>query len=131
MLYIWSCTNLYKWLFLPNSFSAKDDYFRLSLPSSEGNWWGRAPMVCLFSWWVLRSFNLLRHIYVGFTNMYFCERLSYNPFHFTSVIFTILFLTWYDLLSYSIVLPISISTLVFLLWNFFRCIIFINFLFVW
>ena len=52
------------------------------------------------------GFNLLRHIYVGFANMSFCERISYNPFHHTSVLFTIFFLTWYDLTSYSIVLPI-------------------------
>ena len=60
-------------------------------------------MVSLLSLLVLSSFNLLRHVCVGATNMSFCERLSYNPFNRTSVIFAIVFLTWYELLSYSIV----------------------------
>ena len=41
------------------------------------------------------------------------ERLSYNPFNRTFVLFSIVFLTWYDLTSYSIVLSMSISALVF------------------
>ena len=53
------CTND---CFFPDSFSAKEDYFRVSLIFSEDNWWGRAPMAYLFSWWVLRRFNLLCHI---------------------------------------------------------------------
>ena len=58
-------------------------------------------------------FNLLCHICVIFTNMFFCERLSYNPFNCTYVIFTNAFLTWYELTSYSIVLPVSIYALIF------------------
>ena len=111
--------------FIPNSFSEKEDYFRIYFLSSKDNWWGRAPMVSMLSWWVLRSFNLLRHIYIGFTNMYLCERLSYNPFNRTYVIFTIVFLTLYDLTPYYTVLPLSISSLVFRIWSIcFRCIIF-------
>ena len=41
--------------------------------------------------------------------MSFCKNLSYNPFTRTSIIFTIVFLTWYDLTPYSILLPITIS----------------------
>ena len=123
------CTNE---CFLPNSFSAKEDYFRVYLISSEDKWWIRAPMVSLFLWWVLRNFNLLCHIYIGFTNVSFCERLSYNPFNRTSVLFTIVFLTWYETKSYYIVLPISISALIFQFWSlYFWCIIFLNILFVW
>ena len=112
--------------FLPKYFSEKKDYFLVSLLSSEDNWWGRAPRVSLFPWRVLRRFNSLSHIYVDFTNFFFCERLSYNPFNCTSILFTKLFLTWYDLNSYSIVLPISISALVFWLWSI--CFTCINFL---
>ena len=60
--------------FLTNSLSAIEDYFFLSLLSSEDNWWGRAHMESLFPLWVLRRFDLLRHIYVGFNFMSFCER---------------------------------------------------------
>ena len=70
-------------------------------------------MLSLFSGGVLRPFNLLRQIYVGFTKMSFCERLSYNHFNCNYVLFTIVFLTWYDLTSYSIVLPILVYALVF------------------
>ena len=113
--------------FLPNYFSSKEDYFRVSMLSSKYNWWVRAPMVNLSSWWVLMHFNLLRQIYVGFTNMYFCERLSYNPSNRTSVLFTIVFLSWYDLTSYSIVLLISISAMVFRHSSIsYRCIIYVT-----
>ena len=77
--------------FIPNSSYEKDDSFCVSFLPSNDNWWHRAPMVSLFSWWFLRRFNLLRNIYVVFTNMYFCERWSYNPFNCTSVLFTIVF----------------------------------------
>ena len=110
--------------FLPNSFSTKEDYFRITLLSSENNWLGRAPILSLFSWLFLRRFNLLRHIYVGFTNISFYEHLNYNPFIRTSIILNIVFLTWYDLTPYSLVLPISISALVFRLRSIsFSCII--------
>ena len=124
MWYIWSCTNLYKWLFSYQLFSAKEDCFRVSLLSREDNLWGRSPMMSLFSWWFLRRFNFLCHFYVGFANISFCESLSYNPFNCTSVLFTLFFLTWYDLTSYSISFPKSISALAFRLWSIcFRCII--------
>ena len=71
------CVNDY---FLTNYYFAKEDYFRVSLLFSKDNWWGREPMASQLSCWVFRRFNLLRHIYVGFTNMSFCERLSYNTF---------------------------------------------------
>ena len=68
-------------------------------------------MVSLFSLWVLRGFNLLRHISVVLAKTSFCDCLSYNPFNRTFVLFTTVFLTWYDLSPYSIVLPILISAL--------------------
>ena len=111
------CTND---CFILNYSSVKEDYFRVFLLSSEDSWWVRGPMVSLSSWWCLRRFNLLRHIYVGFTNRSLCERLRYNPFNRTYILFTIVFLTWYDLTSYYIVLPISISALVFRLWIIWR-----------
>ena len=90
--------------FFPTFFSAKDDYFRVSLLSIEDNWWGRASMVSLSSWWVLWRFNLLHHIYVGFANMSFCERLSYITFNSTSVLFNRVFfnLVWPHDILYSI-----------------------------
>ena len=39
--------------------------------------------------WFLFKFNLVRHTYVGHTNMFFCERLNSNPFSRTSIHFTI------------------------------------------
>ena len=57
----------------------------------------------------LFKFILLHHIYVGYTNIYFYEQLTFNPFCYTFVKFTIVVLTWYDFTSYSIVLPMSIS----------------------
>ena len=115
MWYIWSCKNLYEWMFSSKLFVCKGG--RVSLIYSKDNGWGRAPMASLFSWWILRRFNLLLHNYVGFTNIYICERLSYNPFNCISIIFTVVFFTWCDLTSYSIILPISIYALVFLLWS--------------
>ena len=42
------------------------------------------------------------------------------------VLFTIVFLTWYDLTSYSIVLPVSKSDLVFRLWSIcYRCVVYV------
>ena len=70
---------------------------------------------CTISMGIQLRFNLSRHIYVALTNMSFCERLSYNSFNSASIIFTIVFLNWYDLMSYSIVLPFSIFALVFLI----------------
>ena len=63
------------------------------------------------------GFNLLRRVYVGLTNMSFCERLSYKPINHISVLFTIVFMSLYDLTSYSIVLPMKISVLVSRLWS--------------
>ena len=115
-------TNWYSWYDI--HFSAKEDYFCVSLLYSKDNRWGRSPMVYLISWWFLRRFNLLRQIYVGVTNMSLCDCLSYNTFNCTSVLLLIVFLTWYELTSYSILLPISISALVFRLWSIcFRCIV--------
>ena len=128
MWYIWSCTICVNDCFLPKYSFVKKDYFHVFLLSSEGNWWGRAHMESLFSSWVLRCLKFSCHVYVGFTNMSFCERLSCNPFNSTSVLPTIVFLTWDDLTSYSIVLPISISLLVFWLWNIcYRSIIYVTF----
>ena len=45
------CMNDY---FAPNYFSVKGDYFFVSLLFIEGNRWGRAPRVSLFSWCVIR-----------------------------------------------------------------------------
>ena len=50
---------------------------------------------------------LLNYIQVGNTKINFCERSSFNPFISIFVHFTILFLTWYDFTSYSIVLTTS------------------------
>ena len=72
----------------------------------------------------LFRFNLMRHIYVDYTNMSFYERLNFNPFCCTFVHFTIIVLIWYDITSYTIVLPMSIYALVLWLWSIcFRCII--------
>ena len=39
---------------------------------------------------------LLRHILVGDTNLFLCERLNFNPFMRTFVNFTIYVFTWHD-----------------------------------
>ena len=54
------------------------------------------------------KFGLLRHIIVGHTSNFFCERLNFNPFSQAFVQFTIVVLTWYDFTLYSKVLPMSI-----------------------
>ena len=54
------------------------------------------------------KFILLRHMYVGYTNISFCQWLNSNPFSRTFVHFTIVVLTWYDFTLSSIVLPMSI-----------------------
>ena len=92
-------------VFFPTLLYEIEDCFSVSLLYIKDNSWGRASMVYLFSCWVLRRFNLLRHINLGFTNISFCERFKYNPFNCPSVIFSIVFLTWYDLTSYYILLP--------------------------
>ena len=61
---------------------------------------------------LIKSIFLL-HIYVGYTNISFSEWLSFNIFCHTFVHFTTVFLTWYDFMSYSIVLSMSISAWVF------------------
>ena len=128
MWYIWSCTICANDCFLPNYYFVKDDHFHVSLLSRKDNWWGRLLMVSLFSWWVLRRFNLFCHIYIGSTNISFCERLSCILFNCTCVILTIVFLTRCDFTSYSIVLPISISSLVLRLWSIcYRSIIYVTF----
>ena len=62
---------------------------------------------------------LLRHINVGYTNIFFCGWLRSNNFCCTFASFTIVILTWYDITPYSIVLPKSISAWVFNLGVFF------------
>ena len=52
----------------------------------------------------LFKFIVLRHMYVGYTNKFFCEQLSVNTFSHTFVHFTIVLLTSYDFTSYYIVL---------------------------
>ena len=54
---------------------------------------------------LLFKFILLHQNYVGYTNMFFCEKLGFNTFSHTFVNFTIVILTWYNFTSYSIVLP--------------------------
>ena len=44
----------------------------------------------------ISKFILLRHVYVGYSNISFRERLSFNTFSHTFVHFTIAVLTWYD-----------------------------------
>ena len=67
---------------------------------------------------------LLRHIIIGHANITFCERLNSNPFIRTFVHFTIFVLNWHDFISYSIVLPMSISDRVFHSLNIFLCVLF-------
>ena len=75
----------------------------------------------------LFKFTLLRHIYVGCTIISFCEQLSFNPFSLTFVHFIIVVLTCYYLKSYSTVLTMYISDMVFRLWSIcFRCIIYVT-----
>ena len=47
----------------------------------------------------------LRQILVDHTNGYFCERLNINILVVKLYVFTIVILTWYAFVSYSIVLP--------------------------
>ena len=61
----------------------------------------------------LFNFVLLSRILVGYTNIYLCELLNFNPFSRNFLNFTIFVLTWYHFTSYSIVLPTSISDWVF------------------
>ena len=62
-------------------------------------------------------------LYARFT-LYFCERFSCNSCKLYFCSFTIVYLNCYDVTSYSIVLPVSISALVFRLCSIcFRCII--------
>ena len=56
--------------------------------------------------------------------MSFCDHFSYNPFNRNFLLSTIVFLTWCDLMSYSIVLPVSISALVLRLKVFFLGVLF-------
>ena len=76
----------------------------------------------------LFKFFSLCHIYVGCTNISFYERLSFNNICCTSVHFNIVVLTWYDFTSYSIVLPMLISTRVFRPWSFFLGVFFTSLL---
>ena len=55
------------------------------------------------------KFVSLRHILVGHTKIFFCERLNFNNFLLNPVHFTIFVLTWYYFTTYSIVLPMQIS----------------------
>ena len=48
---------------------------------------------------------IFRHILVGHTNISFYEQLNFNIFMHTFVYFTKVVMTWYDLTSYSKVLP--------------------------
>ena len=75
----------------------------------------------------LFQFVSLRHILVGHASGHLCDRLTINTFSRTLVRFTLVILTWYEFASYSIVLPMSISTRVFhTLSIYFRCIIYVT-----
>ena len=77
----------------------------------------------------LISVTYCRNLFVGFTNILFCERLSFNLFSRTFVNFTIALLIWYDFTSYSIVLPMPIYAFLFRLWGIcFRSIILCHYL---
>ena len=70
------------------------------------------------------KFVLLSHILVVHTNIFFCERLNFNPLMHNFVNFTIVVLTWYDFTPYSILLPMSIYSQIFhTLRIYFRCVI--------
>ena len=61
-------------------------------------------------------------------SIFFGSLLLGESFVYIFILVTIVFLTWYDLTSYSIVLPVSISALVFLLWSIcYMCIIHVTF----
>ena len=73
------------------------------------------------------KFVLVRQILVGYTNVYFCERLNFNPFSCTFVHFNIVVLTWHDFTPYFIVFTMSISARVFHTFIMcFRCIIYVT-----
>ena len=75
---------------------------------------------------LLFEFILLCHMYVGYTKIFLCERLSFNLFSRTFEKFTIVVLILYDFTPYSIVLPISISSLVLIHWIIcFRCLFYV------
>ena len=72
-------------------------------------------------------FVFLCHIVVRYTNIFFCERFNFNPFTRKFLHFTITVLNWYDFISYSIVLPMSISDQGFhTLRIYFMCIIYVT-----
>ena len=72
------------------------------------------------------KFLLLRQIYIGYTNISFCEKLSFNTFSCTFVHFTIIIFSWYDFTSYSILLRMSISARFFHTFSIcLRCIIYV------
>ena len=73
------------------------------------------------------QFILLHHILIGPTNTSFSDRLNLNPFICTFSNLNIVVLTWYDITSYSIVLPMSIyPRLIYSLSIYFRCIIYVT-----
>ena len=73
------------------------------------------------------KFVLLRHILIVHTNNFFCERLNFNPLIRIFLHFTIVVLTWYDLTSYYIVLPMSIyARILHALIIYCRCIVYIT-----
>ena len=53
---------------------------------------------------ILFKYLFLRHMHVGYTNVSFVSDLCFNDFGSTYVEFTIAVLTWYDLISYSLVM---------------------------
>ena len=69
----------------------------------------------------------LRHILIGHTKICFCEMLTFNHFLHTFVHFNIVVLNRYDFISYSVVLPMSISARFFhALIIYCRCIIYVT-----
>ena len=62
---------------------------------------------------LLFKFFLLRHILIGYTNLYLFWRLNWNTLMHTFLNFTVVILTSHDFTSYSKLLPMSIYDFVF------------------
>ena len=73
----------------------------------------------------LFKFVLFHHILIGYIKISLCEQLKFH-FFCTFVHFNIVIFTWHDFISYSTVLPMSISARLFHTLSIFRCIIYVT-----
>ena len=85
------------------------------------------PKLKLLMHSLLVNFFLSHQVLVGHFIVYLCQGLNCNPFSCTFVRSNIVILTWYDISSYSIVLPMWFSAFVFHALNiYFRCNIYVT-----